>query len=155
MKNVSCGLMMYRIAGNNLEIFLVHPGGPFFKNKDNGVWSVPKGIPDDGEDMLQSAKREFAEETGINVHAEKFIYLESIKQKGGKVVYCWAFEGNIEPGYEVKSNNFKVELPKGSGKYYEYPEVDKAEFFPGETAMLKINPAQKDFITRLKNNLRK
>jgi predicted NUDIX family NTP pyrophosphohydrolase len=153
MKNYSCGLLMYRIINEKLEVFLVHPGGPFFKNKDNGVWSIPKGLQDDGEDKLESAKREFEEETGIKVTTDKFIDLGSVILKSGKKVFCWGFEGDIKPGYELISNKFRIELPNGSGNYYEYPETDKAEFYPEDAALIKINSEQKEFIIRLKEYL--
>lgn len=132
-----------------LEIFLVHPGGPFWKNKDQGAWSIPKGeISDDEkiseESLLEEAKREFYEETGIEISDEKFIYLGKIKQKSSKIVYAWAFEKNWR-GF-LRQNFITIDF---YGKKMKIPEVDKAKYFSVENAKQKINSAQKGFIDRL------
>lgn len=144
----SAGLIMYRYKNAGIEIFLAHPGGPFFKNKDNGSWSIPKGLIEEGEEPLNTAVREFVEETGIKPKPP-FIPVDSIRQKGGKIVYAWAFEGDIPTGFEPVSNSFEIEWPPHSGKNQSFPEIDKAEFFTSEEAGLKINPAQAVFIDRL------
>ncbi len=153
-KRISAGLMMYRIKQGKLEVLLVHPGGPFFKNKDMGVWSVPKGEPDDNEDALFStALREFEEETGIKPEGTNYIPLGSIQQRGGKTVHAWAFEGDMKEGFEPKSNTFKREWPPNSGKYMIFPEADRIEFFESETAKKKIKDRQVEFIERLQSVL--
>lgn len=154
-RQVSAGLMMYRIGENGLEIFLVHPGGPYFKNKDKGVWSIPKGLLEKGEeDMQDAALREFVEETGIRPQVTEFIPLGSVKQKSGKVVYAWAFEGEYNINQGIKSNFFEIECPPNSGRKAKFPEVDRAEFLPISVAKQKINPAQKALIERLQEYLK-
>ena len=151
---ISAGLLMYRFVNNKLEVLLAHPGGPFFKNKDDGHWSIPKGEPDEMENnLLETAKREFKEETGIEPDAEEFIPLGTILQKGGKTVHAWAFKGNIAPGFEPKSNTFKTEWPPNSGKQMVFSEIDKIDFFDTTAAKKKIKQAQIDFIERLEKYL--
>ncbi|SDF79681.1 NUDIX domain-containing protein [Mucilaginibacter sp. P25] len=147
MPKQSAGILLYRKAAHGLQVFLVHPGGPFFKNKDEGSWSVPKGeyLPD--EDPLKAAKREFREETGHEITGD-FIALNFIKQKGGKTVLAWAVEGNIDPG-NIKSNTFEIEWPPRSGKKQTFDEIDRAEWFDMATAKIKINPAQAALIDEL------
>lgn len=140
MAKISAGLLMYRLRGDRMEVLLVHPGGPFWMKKDAGVWSLPKGEIDTGEDALQAAQREFEEETGIRPQGE-FIALGEVKQKSGKVVRAWAFEGDCDPA-SLKSNTFLMEWPPHSGKKQEFPEIDRAEFLALEEARKKINPAQ-------------
>lgn len=149
----SAGLLMYYKNGNKLKYFLVHPGGPYFVKKDTGYWGIPKGLPDDNEDLLDAAKREFTEETGIEPIAEEFIPLGTVKQSGGKTVYAWAFESKSDEPFELKCNTFEIEWPPKSGKKQCFPEVDKGEFYDEDTALEKINPAQIDFIYRLKKYL--
>ena len=145
----SAGMLMYRRRGGGLQVLLVHPGGPYFRNKDAGAWTLPKGEPAPGEDALAAARREFREETGINVPAAgPFHELGEVKQKGGKVVQAWAFEGDCDPAQCV-SNTFRLEYPPRSGKFQEYPEVDRAEFFGLAEAREKINPAQVALVERL------
>jgi predicted NUDIX family NTP pyrophosphohydrolase len=139
----SAGILLYKIEGNP-SFFLVHPGGPYFRNKELGAWTVPKGEFDDTEDPLDAAKREFKEETGSSITG-KPIALNPVKQKGGKLVYCWAVEGDID-AEKIVSNTFKVEWPYRSGKWQSYPEVDKAAWFTAEEARVMINPAQVAFI---------
>jgi predicted NUDIX family NTP pyrophosphohydrolase len=148
----SAGILLYRKKNNFIEVFLVHPGGPFWKNKDKGAWSIPKGEFTKDEDPLTVAKREFNEETGQAV-AGDFVELTPIKQKGGKMVYAWAVEGDAD-AEQIVSNTFKQEWPYKSGKWITIPEVDKAGWFGVEEAKEKMNPAQleliEDLVTRLK-----
>jgi len=146
MAKQSAGLLLFR-KRSRLEVMLVHPGGPFWKNKDAGAWSIPKGEFNDNEDALETAQRELKEETGISVKG-KFIPLQCIKQKGGKLVYAWAIQADADVS-EIKSNDFEMEWPPYSGKQSKFPEVDKAEWFDLETARKKINPAQISFINEL------
>ena len=145
---ISAGLLMFRRKNNSLEFLLAHPGGPFWKNKDDGIWTIPKGEAQPEEDLLTRAQIEFEEELGTKPSGN-FIPLGSIKQKGGKTVHGWAFEGDLPEHFELKSNTFQVEWPSHSGKFREFPEVDRAEFFPEEIARRKINPAQLPFFDRL------
>jgi predicted NUDIX family NTP pyrophosphohydrolase len=149
---ISAGLLMYYYKGKNLKIFLVHPGGPFFAKKDEGYWGIPKGLVNEGEDLLDAAKREFEEETGIKPSGE-FFELGSITQKGGKVVYAWAFSCDSDIIKEIKCNTFEIEWPPKSGKTENFPEVDRGEFFSEETARKKIYSFQEILIDRLKNYL--
>jgi len=140
MPKISAGLLLYRVRNGALEFLLVHPGGPFWKNKDDGAWTIPKGEIAEGEEPLSAAIREFEEELGFKPTGP-FTELTSIKQKGGKVVQAWAFEGDCDPS-QIKSNTFSIEWPPRSGKQAEFPEIDRAEFFNLEDAKIKINPAQ-------------
>lgn len=145
---------MYRRSENGLEVFLVHPGGPFYHRKDLGVWSVPKGEYVDGEDPLEHARREFEEETGQSVAAcatgvAPMTPLGAIQQKSGKVVTAWAFEGEWPASAMLHSNRFTIEWPPGSGKQAEFPEVDRAEFFSLEIARQRILAAQSELLDRL------
>ncbi len=142
---------MYR-QKDELELFLVHPGGPFFVNKDDGSWTIPKGLIGEDEEVLDAARREFEEETGIIPHGP-FIPLDHVKQKGGKVVWAWAFEGNVPGDYRPESNLFEIEWPPKSGKRQSFPEIDKAQFFPEIRAREKINPAQQVLISRLTDEI--
>lgn len=148
MKN-SAGLLMYRRTSAGVEVLLVHPGGPFWRNKDAGAWTIPKGEPAEGDDLLERAKIEFEEELGIAPQITKGIELGSIKQKGGKTVRAWAFEGDLPAGFVLRSNTFEVEWPPRSGSARTFPEVDRARFFPVEEARAKLNPAQIAFLDRL------
>ena len=127
---------------------LVHPGGPFWAKKDLGAWSIPKGLADEGEDLLAAAKREFLEETGMAVEGE-FLDLGTHKQPGGKIVVAWAHEGDFDPA-SLKSNTFAIEWPPRSGKTAEFPEVDRAAWFSIDEALEKINKGQKPIIAALK-----
>lgn len=151
MPKQSAGLLMFRGRGERLEFLLVHPGGPFWKNKDVGTWSVPKGEIHEGEDGLGAAKREFKEELGFEPTGE-FIALSPIKQKGGKVVQVWAFEGDCEPS-ACNSNTFEIEWPPRSGKIVKFPEVDHVAFFGISAAAIKINPAQLPLLQELAEKL--
>ncbi len=149
---ISAGLMMYTFTEKELKVFLVHPGGPFFVKKDEGYWGIPKGLPEKDEDLFDAAKREFEEETGI-IPDGKFIPLDFIIQKSGKKVYAWAYEVKDDSPIEITCNTFEMEWPPHSGRKQNFPEVDKGEFFSIENAMKKINPAQIEFISRLKEYL--
>jgi predicted NUDIX family NTP pyrophosphohydrolase len=140
MQRNSAGLLLYRLRESVLEVLLVHPGGPFFRSKDAGVWMIPKGEPDADEELLDAAVREFREETGFEP-AAPFIPLKPVRQKSGKWVHAWAFEGDCDPS-ALRSNTFRLEWPPRSGKFSDFPEVDRAEFFELERAREKINPAQ-------------
>lgn len=142
---------MYRKKGEQLEFFLGHPGGPFFSRKDEGAWGVPKGEVKEGEDLLEGAKREFKEETGIDVMASKFIELGEIKLNSSKMLHVWAFEGDWN-GLLV-SNYFSMEWPLKSGMMKTFPELDKAKFFSTEEARVKMNAKQFEFIDRLMKKL--
>ncbi|GIU68153.1 MAG: NTP pyrophosphohydrolase [Candidatus Pacearchaeota archaeon] len=150
MPKISAGLLMYRTK-KTLEVFLVHPGGPFWKNKDEGAWSIPKGEVEKNESFLEAAKREFFEETGIKPK-EPFLELGSIKQKSGKVVYACAFKGDFS-GFLTRQNMIEIEYPPKSGKKIKIPEVDKASFFTLEEAKKKIIPSQVLFLDRLREVL--
>ena len=143
---------MYRFADHELEILLAHMGGPFFKNRDEGYWTIPKGLIEDDESMKEAAIREFQEETGIDPKGP-FIELGEIKQKGGKKVYAWAFEYNGPREVKIRSNTFEMEWPPKSGKKTTFPEIDEARFFNEMKARKKMNQAQVPFIDRLKENI--
>jgi predicted NUDIX family NTP pyrophosphohydrolase len=143
----SAGIVLYRRKDNFIEIFLVHPGGPFWKGKDKGAWSIPKGEFTREEDALTVAKREFQEETGQSVQGD-FQELKPVQQKGGKMVYAWAVEGHVDAN-NIVSNTFKQEWPYKSGKWITIPEVDKAGWFCVEEAKEKMNAAQVAFIEEL------
>jgi predicted NUDIX family NTP pyrophosphohydrolase len=149
----SAGLLMFRRSGRELEVLLVHPGGPFFRNKDAGTWTVPKGELAEDEELLDRARIEFREELGMEPNTTQPIELGSVKQKGGKTVHAWAFEGDLLENFIVASNRFTMEWPPRSGRTQEFPEIDRAEFFSIEAAKLKINPAQVPFLERLTNIL--
>ena len=143
---------MYRRRDKRVEVLLVHPGGPFFKNKDLGSWTIPKGEPGEGEELLATARREFREETGVDAGDAKMIPLGEVKQKGGKMVHAWAFQGDCDPD-KLTCNTFKVQFPPGSGQWRTFPEVDQYAFFDLKAAGQKINPAQIAFLDRLLEHL--
>jgi predicted NUDIX family NTP pyrophosphohydrolase len=148
---VSAGLVMFRRRNNQLELLLVHPGGPFWKNKDAGTWSIPKGEASPDEDLLTRAQIEFEEELGVKPpRSANWIALGSIKQAGGKTVHAWACQGDLPADFVLSSNTFEGEWPPRSGKLQQFPEVDRAEFFAEEVARRKINPAQIALIDRLR-----
>jgi len=144
--------MLFRRRNGGFEVLLAHPGGPFWRHKDGGAWTIPKGGIDPGETPLDAAIREFHEETGFR-SAEPYLPLGAIMQRGGKTVHAWAVEGDLPEQFELKSNLFQIEWPSGSGKFKEFPEIDRAEFFPEEIARQKINPAQIPFLDRLRDSL--
>jgi predicted NUDIX family NTP pyrophosphohydrolase len=142
---------MFRRRNNELEVLLVHPGGPFFVRKDDGVWTIPKGEAAPGEDLLTRAQIEFEEEVGCRPrNVQHWIELGWIRQKGGKIVHAWAFEGDLPEPFECKSNLFEMEWPPRSGKRKMFPEVDQALFFPEEVARRKLKPTQVPFLDRLR-----
>ena len=144
----SAGILLYRKdKTNKLEVFLVHPGGPFFAKKDEGYWTIPKGEIEEGEDPLIAAKREFHEETATELEGD-FHSLGEIKQKGGKIVQAWAIEGDIDAD-KIVSNTFEIEWPPRSGKKKSFAEIDKAGWFSLEEALVKINAAQRAFLESL------
>lgn len=147
MPRLSAGLLMYRIHDGQVQVLLAHPGGPFFKNKDDGAWSIPKGEPEPDEELLEAAKREFKEEVGITPSGP-FIALTPVKQTGGKIVHAWAFLGDGDTAGCV-SNTFTMEWPPKSGRQMEFPEIDRSDFFDVGTAKRKINPAQVALIEEL------
>ena len=140
MGKESAGLVVYRKKEGRLEFLLVHPGGPFWRNKDEGAWTIPKGELGEGEDPLTAAKREFEEELGIIVEGP-FVELTPVKQKGGKLVRAWSAEKDCDVS-QVSSNTFEMEWPPKSGRMSTFPEVDKADFFVMNEARRKVNPAQ-------------
>ena len=147
MPRLSAGLLVYRIRNGTLEVLLAHPGGPYFRKKDEGAWTVPKGELDPGENMLQAAQREFQEEVGL-CPTGPFLPLSPIQQKGGKIVHAWACEGDLDPSAAV-SNTFSIEWPPHSGKLQEFPEVDKVEWFNLEAARKKIKSKQRPLLDEL------
>jgi predicted NUDIX family NTP pyrophosphohydrolase len=152
MPRKSAGILLYRYIDKALEVFLVHPGGPFWKGKDAGAWSIPKGEFTE-EDPLAAAIREFREETGFSLDGKDFIPLTTIQQKGGKLVLAWAIEGNIDAD-AIQSNTFKQEWPYKSGKWHSFPEVDKGAWFDMPTARQKINPAQAALLEDLERQVK-
>ena len=143
----SAGILLFRFKRKKLEILLAHPGGPFFENKDEGVWSIPKGLCEDNESLLDTARREFEEETGFAVDGD-FIGLGKLRLKSGKIVHTWALEYDID-ATRIVSNSFAMEWPKHSGEIREFPEMDKAAWFDLVEARLKIAKGQAGFIDRL------
>ena len=147
MARVSAGLLMYRVRDAEPEVFLVHPGGPFWARKDLGAWSIPKGEYDPGEEPLQAARREFHEETGF--HADgNFEPLGQLKQAGGKTVVAWAFEGDCDPA-KLVSNTCRIEWPPRSGRQLEIPEIDRARWFSLNESRTYILKSQEPFLDRL------
>lgn len=149
----SAGVLLFRRIGREIEVLLAHPGGPFWKNKDGGAWSIPKGEYADNEDPLAAAKREFAEETGLTL-AGDFIPLGEIRQPGGKAVAAWAAEGEFDTKL-LRSNTFSMPWPPRSGKLQEFPEIDRAEWFPLGLAGRKILKGQTELLDRLAKHLRR
>lgn len=140
MPKQSAGVLVYRRRRHGVEVFLVHPGGPFWAKKDEGAWSIPKGEPTAGEDKLAAARREFAEETGQTIDG-KFVELPAVRQAGGKAIAAWAVEGEVDEA-AIASNTCTVEWPPRSGRRVEIPEVDRGAWFTLATAKRKLNPGQ-------------
>ena len=148
MPKRSAGLLLHRQGEDGREVLLVHPGGPFFAKKDLGVWSIPKGEYEEGDDPLASALREFEEETGTALEGEGAIELGSVVQRAGKVVSAWALEGDLDAA-AIRSNTFTMQWPPRSGRTAEFPEVDRAEWFAIEEAKRRLVPAQAELVDRL------
>lgn len=149
----SAGIVLYRYVEGNLEVLAVHPGGPFWARRDEGAWSIPKGeIDDDGDEPLAVARREFAEELGVDPPAGLAVDLGEVRQRGGKVVRAFALEGDLDTA-AVVSNTAEIEWPPRSGRRIEMPEVDRAEWHTFETARTKLNPAQVPLLDRLLERL--
>lgn len=151
MPKTSAGLLLFRETSGGLEVLLVHPGGPFWSRKDDGAWSIPKGEFEEGEDPLEAARREFEEETGASAPGEA-IPLGALKQAGGKIVHAWAVRGDFDPDL-LESNTFLLEWPPKSGRMREFPEVDRAGWFPLHEARRKILKGQAGFLERLQEKL--
>jgi predicted NUDIX family NTP pyrophosphohydrolase len=148
MHKMSAGILLYRFCNSTLEVFLVHPGGPYWKKKDLGAWSIPKGEYEAGEDPLSAAKREFQEETGFVFTGGELKALSEVKLSSGKVITAWAVEGDCE-ATAMRSNQFSMEWPPKSGKMQEFPEVDRASWFTLPDAHEKIHSSQREFLSRL------
>lgn len=147
----SAGILLYRRAGRHVEVLLVHPGGPFWAKKDAGAWSIPKGEFADSEESLQAAKREFTEETSFSIEGT-FTPLNPVKQPGGKTVYAWAVEGDLD-ARAIRSNTFSIEWPRGSAKTKSFPEIDRADWFDLDTAKVKILKGQVGLLEQLSRKL--
>lgn len=152
MAKHSAGIVLFDRGGGETKVLAVHPGGPFWRNKDDGAWSIPKGeyLPD--EDPLDAACREFREELGSEPPSTRAIELGEVRQAGGKLVVAWAMEGYLEVA-DIRSNTFEVEWPPRSGQLQSFPEVDRAEWFSLDTAAVRLNPAQVPFLERLARHL--
>ena len=151
IKKQSAGLIVYKKVRKTLEIFLIHPGGPFFKNKDDGVWSIPKGEFTNDEEPLKAAIREFTEETGISIHGD-FIEMQPVVIKSGKKIFAWAIEKDIDAN-KIVSNYFEIQWPPKSGKMQRFPEADKAQWFPFSIAKEKIHVGQVPLLIELENKI--
>lgn len=147
MAKRSAGILLFRRRAGAIELLLVHPGGPYWAGKDEGAWSIPKGEFDETEEPLAAAKREFAEETGIEI-AGPFFALQPVKQRSGKTVHAFAAEGDCDAA-AIRSNAFEMEWPRGSGKVARFPEVDRAAWFDPEQAKRKLNAAQAQLVDQL------
>jgi predicted NUDIX family NTP pyrophosphohydrolase len=147
-ERISAGLLMYRSSNGKLEVFLAHPGGPVFRNRDLGHWTIPKGEVQANEELLETAKREFREEVGIEARGE-FLPLGWIRQKGGKIVHGWAFGGDWSASQKHVCNTFSMEWPPHSGRFQRFPEVDRVAFFTVDEAREKLKDSQHPFLDRL------
>ena len=153
MPKKSAGILLFREISGHLEVLLVHPGGPFWATKDEGAWSIPKGEIENDEEPLVAAKREFAEETGLKLPDIQVIPLEPLRQPSGKIVYAWAVKHDFDPtGF--KSNTFSMEWPPKSGRYRDFPEIDRAEWFSINEARHKILKGQVPFLDQLLQKLK-
>jgi predicted NUDIX family NTP pyrophosphohydrolase len=148
MPKLSAGLLLFKRVGDETQVFLVHPGGPFWKNKDDGAWSIPKGEYGAGEEPLAVARREYEEELGSPPPEGEYLSLGEIRQAGGKIVTAWAVEGDFDPA-RLKSNTFEIEWPPKSGKRASFPEVDRGAWFSLAEAEAKILTGQRPFLERL------
>ena len=152
MPKQSAGLLLYRKQNEQVEVFLVHPGGPLWTKKDVGAWSIPKGEFDEEEPLL-AAKREFQEETGFDPPPGEYLPLKKVRQKSGKIVHAWAIEGEVD-AEQVHSNDFEMQWPPRSGKVQAFPEIDRAAWFSVDEALQKINPGQAGLIQELLEKLK-
>lgn len=144
----SAGILAYRRSGDLIEVLIAHPGGPFWAKRDEGVWSIPKGEVDEGEDYLLAARREFSEELGVASPDGPYLELGVIIQKAGKEVLAWAVEADVDPN-EVLSNTFTIEWPPRSGRQAEFPEIDRVAWVTPDEARVRLNPAQAELVERL------
>lgn len=147
MKKESAGILVYRHKDKLIEVLLVHPGGPYWAHKDAGVWSIPKGEIEPGEEKMAAARREFYEETGMRIDGD-FIALTPVRMASGKTIYAFAIEGDMDVSH-IHSNNFSIEWPPSSGKIQQFPEIDRGGWFIPESALLKVNRSQKAIIEEL------
>lgn len=150
-KRVSAGLLLYRRNGQSIECFIAHPGGPFWRNREEGAWTIPKGLVEEDEEHLEAAIREFREETGVEPRGP-YHELGWIRLKSGKVIHAWAWEGDADAD-GIRSNMARQEWPRGSGRWITYPEVDRCGWFLPHRARQLVNPAQSELITRLERLL--
>jgi predicted NUDIX family NTP pyrophosphohydrolase len=146
-KKLSAGILLYRRRAGALQVFVVHPGGPFWAHKDDGAWSIPKGEYQQGEDALETAQREFHEETGFALQG-RFVPLTALKQPSGKIVSAWAIEGDVDPS-KLRSNTFRMEWPPNSGQQQEFPEVDRGGWVGLDDARRKLLAGQLPFLSQL------
>ena len=151
MNKKSAGILLFRLKNNKLEVMLVHPGGPFWAKKDEGAWSIPKGEYEQGEDPAEAAKRELAEETGVELNSS-LIELGELRQPSGKIVHAWAANQDCDPS-EIRSNTFEMEWPPNSGKLQMFPEVDRGGWFTTTGARSKLHKGQAGFIDKLRQIL--
>lgn len=151
MAQKSAGILLYRKTGSGIQLFLVHPGGPFWARKDDGAWSIPKGLYAEGEDALAAAKREFQEETGAAAEGE-FVQLGNFRQPSGKVIVAWGLEGDFDIS-SMSSNMFSMQWPPKSGKQQEFPEVDRASWFSPAEAIRKVLKGQRPILKKLLSRL--
>ncbi|MFM7103140.1 MAG: NUDIX domain-containing protein [Verrucomicrobiota bacterium] len=145
---VSAGLLMFRRRGSRVEVFIAHPGGPWFPHRDQDIWTIPKGELESGEELLSAAIREFREEVGLEPSGP-YLELGSIRQRGGKTVHAWAFEGDWEEGRQLQTSLIEVEWPPGSGRWERWPEIDRAAFFDLDAARERLKQAQHPLLDRL------
>ncbi|HSH40830.1 MAG TPA: NUDIX domain-containing protein [Arenicellales bacterium] len=151
MSRHSAGILLYRIRDGRLQVLLAHPGGPYWARRDEGAWSIPKGLIDADEDPLAAARREFREETGCDVDGN-FVELGSVRQPGGKLVQAWALEHDLDPS-TLHSNRFTMEWPPHSGQFRDFPEIDRAQWFCIDDAREKILKGQREFLQRLQRRI--
>ncbi len=151
MAKISAGILLFRKRPTGVQVMLVHPGGPFWAKKDDGAWSIPKGLADEDEDLLAAAKREFFEETGMSIDGE-FLDLGAHRQPGGKTIVAWGCEGDFDPAL-LDSNTFSMEWPPRSGELAEFPEVDKAGWHDLDEALVKVTRGQRSIIAALAEKL--
>ncbi|NJK88766.1 MAG: NUDIX domain-containing protein [Myxococcales bacterium] len=152
MKKVSAGVLVYRWAVDGVELFIAHPGGPYFSRKEEGVWTIPKGMIEDGESPSVAARREFSEETGFACPGQ-LIELGTVKLRSGKTIHAFGAEGDFDPSL-LQSNAFELEWPRGSGKRRSFPEIDRVEFVTPMRAKVLLHPIQAELVDRLLRALR-